>query len=291
MERNIRSRLFGVNVPRSERIVSAIGGAAAIAVGLRTSFAGRPLGGALLAVAGAAALARAATGRCPAYRARSMRKGIQIRRAVTVQSSPREIYELWRDFENLPRFLKHVSQVTHERAGISRWVAHAGRRRLEWTVELVEDVPARRLRWRSLPGGDVRCEGALDLREAPGDRGTVVEIKLHWQPPGGVLVAASFHELLLKLASAEIGRDLARFQQLIETGEIATGARRLDQLRDDPGVLAASITGGRTRTATGAPPPGAEPRPPGSTGSTSPAGRPPRDPQPGVPGGAGGGAR
>jgi uncharacterized membrane protein len=231
-ERNIRSRLFGVNVPRGERIATAVGGAAAIAVGLR-GLGHRPIGSALLAAAGVAAIARAATGRCPAYRARALRKGIQIRRAVTVQSSRREVYELWRDFTNLPRFMKHISQVTTERGGRSHWIAQAAGRQLEWTVEIIEDLPGRRLRWRSLPGGDLRHEGTLDLRDAPGDRGTTVEIKLHWLPPGGAIVAAAFHALLRRLVSIEVGQDLARFQQLIETGEITTGARRIDEVPPD----------------------------------------------------------
>lgn len=242
-ERNIRSRLFGVNIPRGERIATAVGGAAAIVLGLRRGLDHRSIGGALLAAAGAAAIARAATGRCPAYRARALRKGIQIRRAITVQSSPRAVYELWRDFSNLPRFMKHISQVTTERGGRSHWMAQAGGRRLAWHVEITEDLPARRLRWRSLPGGDLRHEGTLDLREAPGDRGTIVELKLHWFPPGGVLVAASFHALLHKLASSELGQDLARFQQLIETGEITTGARRLDELPPDDSAIIGAVAG------------------------------------------------
>jgi uncharacterized membrane protein len=237
MERNIRSRLIGVNIPAGERIATALGGAAAIAFGLRR---GRSVGD-VLAVAGAAAIIRAATGRCPAYRARSLRKGIQLRRAITVQATPREVYELWRDFANLPRFIKHLSQVTVDRGGISHWVAEVAGTQLAWRVKIIEDVAARRLRWRSLPGGDVCHEGTLDVREAPGGRGTVVELKLHWLPPGGVVVAAALHELLRRLASIEIGRDLARFQQLIETGEITTAARRFDELPDD-GALAGHAT-------------------------------------------------
>jgi uncharacterized membrane protein len=228
-ERNIRSRLFGVNVPRSERIATAVAGAAAIAFGLHRGLARRSIASALLAAAGAAAVARATTGRCPGYRARALRKGIQIRRAVTVQSTRREVYEVWRDLTNLPRFMKHVSQITLERGGISQWVAQVGHHRLTWRVELVEDLSERRLRWRSLPGGDLRHEGTLDLRDAPDDRGTTVEIKLHWLPPGGRFIAAPFHALLHRLVSFELGQDLARFQQLIETGEITTGARRIDE--------------------------------------------------------------
>ncbi len=231
----VRSRLVGVNVPPTERIVSGIAGAVAIVAGVSR----RSLAGAAVAVAGTMAVARAITGRCPGYRARALRKGIQIRRAVTVQATPQQVYELWRDLSNLPRFMKHIVTVTVD-GSRSHWTVREGGRLLEWDAEITEDVPARRIRWRSLPGGDIRHDGMIDLRAAPGDRGTTLEVKLHWMPPGGLFVASALYELLRKVTQVQIAEDLARLQQLIETGEIATGARRIDQLARDERAIEAS---------------------------------------------------
>ncbi len=234
----IRSRLLGVNVPRIERVASALVGGAIAVLGIRR----RTVGGFAIAGVGAALIARGLTGRCPAYRARALRKGIQVRRAVTVQATPHEVYALWRDLENLPRFMHHVKSVTLDGGGVSTWVVNEGPKQLEWRAEIVEDTPGRRLRWRSLPGGDVRHEGSIDLRHAPADRGTIVEVKLHYFPPGGLFVASILPGFFRKLTSVQIGKELARLQQLVETGELTTGARRIEDLEEeDKAVTAATV--------------------------------------------------
>lgn len=225
---HIRSRIVGVNIPPGERVATAVVGGALVAFGLSR----RSLRGLVLASVGAAAMVRAAAGRSALYRLRSIRRGIHVRRVITIQCTPREVYELWRDLTNLPRFMRYIDSVTIEEPGVSRWVIKEGKRELVSRVRIVEDTPGRRLRWQSLPGGDLMHEGELDLRPAPADRGTEVEVKLHYLPPGGRLVASALYGFLRKLATVQIGIELARLRQLIETGEIATGTRRLEDIRD-----------------------------------------------------------
>jgi len=224
----LRSRIVGVNMPRGERIATGLAGGVAFLIGMR-----RPsLAGFATAGIGAVLMVRAVTGRCPMYRARALRKGIQVRRAITIQGTPSEIYNAWRDLEKLPRFMHHVRSVTVEGDGISRWVVKEGPKELEWRAEIVEDSPGRRLRWRSLPGGDLVHEGSVEIR-ALKDRGTVVEVKLRYFPPGGLFVASALAGFLRRVTTLQIGYELARLQQLIETGEITTSARRLDEVDDD----------------------------------------------------------
>lgn len=217
---HVRSRIVGTNVPTGERIASAAVGIVLVGVGLRR----KSWLGALVAGAGGALVARGLTGRCPAYRMRAIRKGVEVRRTVTVQASPREVYALWRDLESLPRFMSHVTSVYEQGSGISHWVIVEAGRRWEWDAQIVEDSPARRLRWKSLPGGDLRHEGTLDLREAPGDRGTVVDLRMRYRPPGGLAVAGAFGELMRSVQGIQLAAELSRLRMLIETGEIAEGA-------------------------------------------------------------------
>ncbi|HEU0036540.1 MAG TPA: SRPBCC family protein [Kofleriaceae bacterium] len=240
MQDTIRSRLVGVNVPPAERIATGLVGGLAIGYALRrrslASLAGAGLGTIMVA--------RALAGRCPVYRARAARKGIQVRKAVTVQATPREVYDLWRDLENLPRFMSHVKSITVEDNNISRWVVTQGGKELAWRSEIIEDTPGRRIRWKSLPGGDISHDGSIELREAPGDRGTVVEIKLHYFPPGGLLIASTLYGFLRKLTAVQLGAELARLQQILETGELTTGARRVEDLRlDDKAISATQVIG------------------------------------------------
>ncbi len=223
----IRSQLVGVNVPFGERIASVAVGGVLAALGLRR----KSLGGALLVGLGGALVVRGASGRCPFYRMRAVRKGIEVRRSVTVQASPHEVYELWRDLRNLPRFMAHVKSVELEPGGVSAWTIDEGGRQLSWRAEIVEEEPGRRLRWRSLPGGDLHHEGILDLHEAPGDRGTIVEVRLRYRPPGGVVVAGMLSGLLREVPGLQLAEELARLRMLIETGELATGMRRPAEVR------------------------------------------------------------
>ncbi len=253
---HIRTRLVGTNIPTTERLVSGlVGGALSVfAVVLRRH---SRIAGMFPAGLGAAGIARAITGRSVIYRARALRKGIQARRAITIQCTPLEAYELWRDLPNLPRFMTHVESVTLEEGGISRWVIREGGKKLQWRARIVEDTPGRRLRWESLPGGDIATNGSVELRAAPGDRGTEIEVKMHYLPPGGLFVASALHGFLRRLARVQIGMELVRLRQLIETGEIATGARRIEEISDrDHNVL----------TATGLRP---QPRTPAASAQTS----------------------
>jgi len=201
-------------------------GAVLIAAGVRRA----SVGGALVAGLGALSVGRALLGRCPAYRARAIRKGLQVRRAVTIQATPRQIYDLCRDPTNLPKFMRHVKSVIREPDGVTRWVVEEAGRELAWRSRIVEDTPGHRLRWRSLPGGDLELDGSLELFELAHGRGTQVEIKLHYFPPGGIVVASALDGFLKKLARAHLGEELARLRQLIETGEIATATRRIDEI-------------------------------------------------------------
>ena len=248
---HIRSRIVGINIPPGERLASGLVGGVLAVAGLRR----HSLGGLAVAGVGAALMLRAVVGRCAAYRVRAIRRGIHVRRVITIQCAPREVYDLCRDLTNLPRFMHHLESVTLEDAGISRWVIKEGPTRLAYRAEIVEDTPGRRLRWRSLPGGDLAHEGELDFRVAPADRGTEVVIKLHYFPPGGLVVASTLYALLRWLARTQLGMELVRLRQLIETGELATGARRREELapterraaderRRHPRVRAAIATAG-----------------------------------------------
>jgi len=216
---HIRGQLVGKNIPTSERIATGLVGAAIAAIGLSR----RSIGGLAIAAVGTGLAARALAGRSMLYRMRARRKGIQVRRTVTIQATPDEVYEVWRDLANLPRFMKHVKSVTVESPTTSCWVIEEGGKQLTWRAEIVEDTPGHRLRWKSLPGGDLVHDGLIELREAPADRGTILEVKLHYFPPGGLFVATALHDFLRKLSQVQIGSELARLRQLIETGEIATG--------------------------------------------------------------------
>ena len=147
---------------------------------------------------------------------------IRVRKSIAINQSPEACYRFWRDFENFPRFMKHVDEVRAMDATRSHWTVRAPLgRHVSWTAELASDVPSQQLGWRTLPGAEIDHAGVVRFVPASGERGTVVEIDLSYRAPlgkAGSLIAKLFGEE----PSLQVEEDLRRFKQLIETGEIPT---------------------------------------------------------------------
>ena len=147
---------------------------------------------------------------------------MEVERSITVEKSADQLYRLWREPQTLTQVMGHVGEVSATSEGRSRWVARAPLgRRLEWETRVVEDRPGEILRWESLPGATVRNEGSVRFRPAEGDRGTVVTLRIRFDPPGGRLGDAAAH-LLGVVPRTLVGTALRRFKSLAETGEIPT---------------------------------------------------------------------
>jgi uncharacterized membrane protein len=145
---------------------------------------------------------------------------LQVSKSVTIRRPRDEVYEFWRDFENLPRFMRHLNAVTASSDGRSHWVANApGNSTVEWDAEIVDETPHDRIAWRSLPNSDIKHEGAVSFRDAPGDRGTEVEVRLQYDAPAGS-AGAMIAKLFGEEPRQQIRDDLRRFKQVMETGEV-----------------------------------------------------------------------
>ncbi|HSK09429.1 MAG TPA: SRPBCC family protein [Vicinamibacterales bacterium] len=144
-----------------------------------------------------------------------------VTKAMTVNRPPAEVYEFWRNFENLPRFMRHLASVEVTGPGRSRWVARGpGGVRVRWDAEVVEERPGEFIAWRSLPGAAVENAGWVSFRPAPGDRGTEVSVRLTYHPPAGRL-GAGVAWLFGREPEQQLREDMRRFKQVMETGEIA----------------------------------------------------------------------
>ena len=147
---------------------------------------------------------------------------IRVAQAVTINRSPEEIYRYWRDFQNLPRFMKHLESVRATGDRRSHWAAKApAGRTVEWDAEITEDRPNELIAWRSLEGADMDSVGSVRFERAPGGRGTIVKVEMLHSPPAGA-VGATVGKLLGEGLEWEIKNGLRRFKQLMEVGEIIT---------------------------------------------------------------------
>ena len=147
---------------------------------------------------------------------------IKVQRAVTINRTPAELYQFWHNFENLPRFMRHLEAVHALSNGRSHWVAKAPLgANVTWDAEITDDRENEAIAWQSLPGADVPNSGIVHFAEAPGGRGTAVKVTLEYQPPGGA-AGAAFAKLFGEEPGQQVADDMRRFKELMEAGEIAT---------------------------------------------------------------------
>ncbi len=145
-----------------------------------------------------------------------------VRRSVTIRKSPQELYQFWRNFENLPNFMYHLESVQVTGGTRSSWVAKgpAGRT-VKWDAEIVDDQPNHLIVWQSLPGADVDNWGTIRFEPVQNGKETIVQVELGYVPPAGAM-GAIIAKLFGEAPEQSVKDDLRRFKQLMETGEIPT---------------------------------------------------------------------
>jgi uncharacterized membrane protein len=145
-------------------------------------------------------------------------------RAVTIAKPPHELYAFFRDFSNLPRFMDNVLQIEVLDDRRSHWVVKApAGKTVEWTAAITEDLEGESITWASEEGADVVNSGRIEFHDA-GSRGSVVTATIAYEPPAGT-VGKVIAKLFQREPAIQARRDLRRFKQLMETGEVATAAR------------------------------------------------------------------
>jgi uncharacterized membrane protein len=142
-------------------------------------------------------------------------RGIKVERSIQVNRAPAELYRTWRNFENLPHFMKHLESVRVFDPVRSHWVARApGGKTVEWDAEIINEHENEMIAWRSLEGADVDNAGTVRFRSIDG--GTEVRVSLEYDPPGGSLGAA-FARYFHEEPGEQIEEDLLRFKQMMES--------------------------------------------------------------------------
>ena len=151
--------------------------------------------------------------------------------AVTINRPVGEVYAFFRDFTNLPTFMENVVSVDLLDDTRSHWAVKApGGGTVEWNARLTAQEANSLLEWTSEDGADVPNSGRITFRDA-GARGTVVTATIVYDPPGGI-VGKVIAKMFQREPAIQARRDLRRFKQLMETGEIATPAMNRRQFEE-----------------------------------------------------------
>jgi uncharacterized membrane protein len=149
-------------------------------------------------------------------------RDVHVETSITIDKSPEELYAFWRDFTNLPLFMKNLESVTELGANRSHWVAKLSNGSLvEWDAEIFNEKQNELIAWRSLEGSEVVNAGTVRFQRAPHGHGTYVRVKMNYNALAGKAGATVARFLRLEPQQL-IKEDLRCLKQLLETAEIAT---------------------------------------------------------------------
>ena len=211
------------NLSASDRLASLGLGGVLIAYGLsRHTIAGK-----LLALAGSAIGWWGASGYCPIYKTLEINtadpspeasESLHLEKAITINRQRKELFRIWRDFENLPSIMDHIHSVVVTGPGKSHWVAGgpAGST-LEWDAEIVAEKQNALISWRSLENSGMLHAGSVRFTTIPNGGGTEVKVTIKYRPPAGV-IGATVARLFGKDPEHQIEEGLRRFKKVMEAG-------------------------------------------------------------------------
>ena len=152
--------------------------------------------------------------------------------AVTINRPISELFAYWRDFTNLATFMENVARIEMLDDHRSHWAVKApAGRTVEWNAVVTEEAKDSFIAWASEEGADVPNSGRIDFRDA-GARGTIVTATILYDPPAGT-VGKLIAKVFQREPAIQARRDLRRFKQLMETGEIATSSWTRKQLEEE----------------------------------------------------------
>jgi uncharacterized membrane protein len=204
------------NWPPAVRLaIGAVGGMLAV-----KGLGRRGLRGNALTAAGAGLLSRAITSRSSRgiFGGATGAQDIEIQKTIRVNAPLEQVWELWSNFENFPRFMTHLREVRRTYKNRSHWVA-AGPAGIpiEWDAVVTEWVPNERIAWSSVEGSMVDTAGRVSFTQMP--VGTIqIDVSMTYTPPAGA-VGHAVAALFGADPKRAMDEDMVRLKSLLEEGK------------------------------------------------------------------------
>ena len=139
--------------------------------------------------------------------------------SVDVKTYVTAAYNQWTQFEDFPKFMDGVEEVTQVGDRHLRWrVKIAGVER-EFDATITEQVPDTRIAWKA--DGETKHAGVVDFHKLDMET-TRVDLQLDMEPEGLVETVGD----KLGVVERRVKKDLERFKELVESQPHPTGAWR-----------------------------------------------------------------
>jgi uncharacterized membrane protein len=131
--------------------------------------------------------------------------------AVTINAPVNQVYALFTHFNDFPKFMSYIKEVTYKDAQTSHWVAEVVGTH-EWDAVNENWTEGSQIGWRSIDG--LQNHGTVNF-EPTGDNQTQVNVSISYTPPAGFLGDAGEKLGAGKHFEQKLQQDLDHFAQLV----------------------------------------------------------------------------
>ena len=132
--------------------------------------------------------------------------------SVVVEAPLHQVYEMFTHFNDYPKFMSYVKEVTYLDETRSHWVVDVVGRH-EWDAVNENWIPDRQIGWRST--GGMNSSGRITF-EPEGDDATVVTASIDYEPPGGPLGQLGEALGAGSMFETRLTHDLEHFARMVE---------------------------------------------------------------------------
>ncbi|WP_256012979.1 SRPBCC family protein [Desertivirga xinjiangensis] len=214
-----------INVNTTERVISVLAGSFLFFSGLK-NLRNSPVTGLARLVAGGALFARGASGHCPVYERlgtdSTKPEAINIKHYFTIDRPREEVYQFWRNLENLPLFMRHLESVEKIDHKHSKWKASFGRYlpSVSWTAEIVKERENEFIGWSSIKDSAIVNIGKVEFYDLPDSTGTEVRVIFSYHAPVGG-VGTGLARLFTPGIEKIIHDDISNFKRYVEGEDLS----------------------------------------------------------------------
>lgn len=138
-----------------------------------------------------------------------------IEEHIEVGVPVRDAYDQWSRHQDLARYSKKESAQV-KRADRIRFSSKIGPSSRQWETQVVEQVPGKRIKWRSIGGAQMM--GVVSFHRLD-DRLTRVMVEMEYHPAGAVETIGNF----FRMQRRRVRKDLKLFKHFIELRGEAIG--------------------------------------------------------------------
>lgn len=144
-----------------------------------------------------------------------------IEKSVEVDVPVRMAYNQWTQFEEFPKFMEGVQEVTQLDDTHLHWKAKIAGKDKQWNAVITEQKPDQRIAWKSTDGA--RNAGVVTFHRLSDSKSKIM-VQMDYEPEGTVENVGD----VVGAVSLRVAGDLDRFKDFVESRGRETGAWRGD---------------------------------------------------------------